>query len=174
MNSKKLMTAAVLGLAVACRGVCAQAPVLGSTLPSASASSASASASAAASASPWSGNDTLYQALGGQVGLKRLTDDFLVRLMADSRMIPFFRDIDAKVFKTQLTTQLCEVSGGPCRFKGKDMKTIHSEQDIRKTDFLALVEVLQHSMDAQGIAFADQNRLLARLAPMHRDIINTP
>jgi hemoglobin len=36
------------------------------------------------------------------------------------------------------------------------------------------VEVLQDTMDAQGIPFRDQNRLLARLAPMHREIINTP
>ncbi|MEP6740378.1 MAG: group 1 truncated hemoglobin, partial [Caldimonas sp.] len=27
-------------------------------------------------------------------------------------------------------------------------------------------------MDASGISFADQNRLLARLAPMHRDVVN--
>jgi hemoglobin len=29
-------------------------------------------------------------------------------------------------------------------------------------------------MDARGIAFTTQNKLLAKLAPMHRDIINTP
>ena len=166
MNSKTVATTAGLGLALASILVCAQPP--------ASSASAAAAAAASAAASPWAGDDTLYRAFGGQAGLSRLTDDFLARLVADPRMNPFFREVDAKVFKTQLTTQLCEVSGGPCRFKGKDMKKIHSGQDIRKTDFLALVEVLQRSMDAQGIGFADQNRLLARLAPMHRDIINTP
>jgi len=34
--------------------------------------------------------------------------------------------------------------------------------------------VLLQSMDAGGIAFGTQNRLLAQLAPMHREIINTP
>ena len=43
--------------------------------------------------------------------------------------------------------------------------------DITKAHFNALVEVLQAAMAAQGIAFAQQNRLLALLAPMHRDII---
>jgi hemoglobin len=43
--------------------------------------------------------------------------------------------------------------------------------DINKGHFNALVEVLQVSMDAQGIPFAQQNRLLALLAPMHRDVI---
>jgi hemoglobin len=44
--------------------------------------------------------------------------------------------------------------------------------DISKGDFNALVEVLQASMDAQGVPFATQNQLLARLAPMHREIVN--
>ena len=35
----------------------------------------------------------------------------------------------------------------------------------------ALVEVLQQSMAAQGVPFRAQNRLLAKLAPMHRDVI---
>jgi hemoglobin len=61
--------------------------------------------------------------------------------------------------------------GGPCVYKGADMKSIHSNLDITKGDFNALVEVLQQAMDAQGIAFSAQNQLLALLAPMHRDVI---
>ena len=119
-------------------------------------------------------DDALYQQLGGQPGLVKLTDDFMVRLLADARMNPFFRDTDQKVFKSQLAAQFCEVSGGPCQLKGKDMKTVHSGQDINKSNFNALVEVLQQSMDAQGIPFTAQNKLLARLAPMHREIVNVP
>lgn len=119
-------------------------------------------------------DDTLYRQFGGQPGLVRLMDDFMVRLLADPRMNPFFRDVDQKVLKAQLVAQFCEVSGGPCTRKGKDMKTVHSGQDITTSSFNALVEVLQQSMDAQGIPFAAQNRLLAKLAPMHREIVNAP
>jgi hemoglobin len=117
-------------------------------------------------------DDTLYRQLGGQPGLVGLTDDFMQRLIADPRMNPFFKDTDQKVFKAQLADQFCEVSGGPCKLKGKDMKTVHSGQDITKSNFNALVEVLQQSMDARGVPFTVQNRLLAKLAPMHREIIN--
>ena len=72
---------------------------------------------------------------------------------------------------TQLVDQFCVVTGGPCVYKGADMKSAHSNLDINKGDFNTLVEVLQQSMDAKGIPFATQNKLLARLAPMHRDII---
>ena len=119
-------------------------------------------------------DDTLYQQLGGQSGLVTLMDDFMTQLLADKRMAPFFKDVDHKHVKAQLVAQFCEVSGGPCKLKGPDMKKAHSGFDVSKGDFNALVEVLQQSMDAQGIAFGTQNRLLARLAPMHREIINTP
>ena len=119
-------------------------------------------------------DDTLYQQLGGQSGLVTLMEDFMTRLLADKRMGLFFKDVDHKHVKAQLVAQFCEVSGGPCKLKGPDMKKAHAGMDVTKGDFNALVEVLQQSMDAQGIGFGTQNKLLARLAPMHREIINTP
>lgn len=117
-------------------------------------------------------DDSLFQAFGGQPGLKRLMDDFMDRLLADARMKPFFQDVDQKHVKEELVLQFCEVAGGPCRRSGPDMKKAHDAMDISKADFNALVEVLQQAMDAQGIAFSAQNRMLAQLAPMHREIIN--
>ncbi len=119
-------------------------------------------------------DESLYQALGGQPGLQRLMDDFMQRLLADRRMNPFFKDVNQQHVKSQLVDQFCEVSGGPCKLKGPSMKQVHTGFDIDRAAFNALVEVLQQSMDAQGISFAVQNRLLARLAPMHREIVNTP
>ena len=123
-------------------------------------------------ASAQSGNDALYQQLGARPGLVRLMDDFMQRLLADARMQPFFKDVNQEHVKSQLVAQFCEVSGGPCKREGPDMKRVHDGFDIHRGHFNALVEVLQQSMDAQGIPFAVQNRLLAQLAPMHRDIVN--
>ena len=116
-------------------------------------------------------SSSLYQAFGEKQGLTQLVNDFHVRLLADARMGPHFKPANAKNIKEQLVDQFCVVTGGPCVYKGADMKSAHSNLDINKGDFNALVEVLQQSMDAKGISFATQNRLLARLAPMHRDII---
>lgn len=115
--------------------------------------------------------DTLYKALGEKPGLVRLMDDFMVRLLADPRTGPHFKPANQQRVKEQLVDQFCVVSGGPCEYKGADMKTAHANLDITKSDFNALVEVLQQAMDAQGIPFSSQNQLLAKLAPMHRDSI---
>jgi hemoglobin len=127
-----------------------------------------------ATAQPAGADDALYQALGGQPGLVKLMDDFMPRLLADPRLQPFFKDTHQAHLKAQLVDQLCEVSGGPCKLRGPSMRQVHEGFEIDRKAFNALVEVLQQAMDAQGIPFSAQNRLLARLAPMHRDIVNTP
>jgi len=116
-------------------------------------------------------DNSLYIALGAQSGITQLSDDFVTRLMADQRLRPFFEKTNLPHFKLQLADQFCVVSGGPCVYKGADMKSSHANFDIAKADFNALVEVLQQSMDAKGIPFRAQNRLLALLAPMHREVI---
>lgn len=116
-------------------------------------------------------NAPLYQAFGEKPGLVLLMDDFMTRLLADPRTGPHFQPANQQHVKEQLVEQFCALSGGPCVYKGVDMKSSHANLDISKSDFHALVEVLQQSMDAKGIAFSQQNRMLALLAPMHRDII---
>jgi hemoglobin len=98
-------------------------------------------------------------------------DDFMVRLLADPRTGPHFKPANQQRVKEQLVDQLCVLAGGPCVYKGADMKSAHANLDIKKSDFNALVEVLQQSMDAKGIPFRTQNQMLALLAPMHRDTI---
>jgi hemoglobin len=118
-------------------------------------------------------DDSLYQAFGGKAGIERVMADFVPRLRADPQIGSFFKETKMSELQKQLIDQLCVVSGGPCVYEGETMKNSHAEHQIRKADFNAMVELLQLSMDAQGIPFAVQNRMLARLAPMHRDIVNT-
>ena len=118
-------------------------------------------------------DDSLFKAFGGEAGLTRLTDDFVQRLSKDPKVGAFFKDTKLSELAASLKKQFCVVSGGPCVYDGASMKDAHADMEVRKADFNRLVEVLQQSMDAQGIPFATQNRLLAQLAPMHRDVINT-
>ena len=116
-------------------------------------------------------DDQLYKAFGEKTGLVALMDDFMVRLLADERTGPHFKPANQQRIKEQLVEQLCALGGGPCEYKGADMKSSHANLEIKKSDFHALVEVLQNSMDAKGIPARKQNEMLALLAPMNRDII---
>jgi hemoglobin len=116
-------------------------------------------------------DDALYRAFGEKAGIRALTEHFYDRLKTDARTAPFFKDTNRDHVVEQLTEQLCQLSGGPCIYKGAPMDKVHRDLEIGKRDFNALVEVLQDSMVAKGIAFRDQSRMLALLAPMHRDIV---
>lgn len=122
-------------------------------------------------AAPATTSSALFDTFGGKAGLVKLMDNFMVGLLADPRTGPHFKPANQQRIKEQLVDQFCMVMGGPCVYKGADMKSSHAAMDITKSDFNALVEVLQRSMDAQGIPFGAQNQLLAKLAPMHRDVI---
>ena len=113
----------------------------------------------------------LYNALGQKEGIRLLTNDLVDRLRADKAIGPMFKDIKPAYLKEQLTEQLCRVSGGPCVYEGEEMKKSHADLKIGTGEFNLLVEILQDCMNARDIPFGVQNRLLALLAPMHRDII---
>lgn len=119
------------------------------------------------------GDDALYRDLGGRPGIQRIVDGLVTRVTADPRIAAFFAKANLEHLRESLSAQVCAVSGGPCAYEGPSMAVAHQDMEIRKGHFNALVEDLQQSMDAQGVPFAVQNRLLARLAPMHRDIVNT-
>lgn len=119
-------------------------------------------------------DDALYQALGQRAGIAALMADVVPRLKTDPRLAPFFEKTNLDQLARHLTDQVCQLAGGPCIYEGADMKTAHADFDIRPRDFNALVEVLQLGMAQRGLPFAVQNRLLARLAPMHRDVITLP
>ena len=112
----------------------------------------------------------VYKQFGEIAGLTALMDDFMVILLTDERTRPFFKDADQPKIKKLLAEQFCVILGGPCSYTGRDMKSSHKGLDIGRGHFNALVEDLQIAMDKRGIPFRAQNKLLAKLAPMHREI----
>jgi hemoglobin len=112
----------------------------------------------------------VYKQFGEEAGLVALMDLFMAKLVADPRTKRFFENSDQASIKKHLVEQFCVILGGPCTYTGRDMRTAHKGFDIGRDNFNGLVELLQQSMDERGIPFRAQNKLLAKLAPMHRDI----
>lgn len=114
----------------------------------------------------------LYEQFGGQAGVEALVEEFLVRLLEDERINQQFVETDLVNLNDRLVEQFCVELGGPCTYTGRTMAESHAGLGITEADFNALVEDLVDAMEARGIPRAAQNRLLARLAPMHGDIVS--
>lgn len=117
------------------------------------------------------GDAGIFKEFGEKAGLVKIMDDFMVNLLKDPRTKSFFENSDQQRVKEQLVDQFCFILNGPCEYKGAKMKPIHSNLNINRENFNALVEQLQVAMDKNNVPFRAQNKLLAVLAPMHRDIV---
>jgi hemoglobin len=122
---------------------------------------------------------SLYDRLGGKKAIAAVVDEFVGRVAADARINTFFAATasDPKrlgAFKGKLVDQICEASGGPCHYKGKDMKTAHRGMGVSGGDFGALVEDLVGALDKFGVPPHEKDQLLGALAPMKRDIVEKP
>lgn len=115
--------------------------------------------------------DALYQELGGKAGIGKIVDDFLPIVLADARISESFKDADVERLAAMLAEQFCELSGGPCKYSGKDMKSAHEDMNITNAQFNALAEDLQLAMGKNNISSRAQNKLIARLAPMQRTVV---
>ncbi len=124
-----------------------------------------------ACASHPAGNSTTYEQLGGSPGIEGIVDALLETIVEDERINRQFADADILRLRTKLIEQLCAESGGPCVYSGLPMGEAHAGRGITTAQFNALVEDLIAVMTARKVPITAQNRLLKRLAPMHRNIV---
>ena len=117
-------------------------------------------------------NDSLYRELGGQEAISNFVEDTIIRLLENPRIAHLFADVDLVNLHQQLTAQICFEAGGPCDYTGRSMEEAHRGLAIDEGEFNALVEDLIDAMEAHQVPVSAQNRLLARLAPMRRQIIH--
>ncbi len=108
---------------------------------------------------------------GGKDGVTAIVATFMDNMMADPRTQPFFANVDRERVKRELSEQFCVILGGDCVYTGRDMRTTHAGLKIDRNNFNALVEDLQSAMNTHKVPFRSQNKLLAVLAPMHREAV---
>jgi hemoglobin len=115
---------------------------------------------------------SLYDRLGKKDAITAVVKDFVEeRVAKDARIKSFFANADIPGLEAKLVDQICEASGGPCKYTGKDMKTSHAGMNIKEADFNALVEDLKASLDHFKVGAKEQNDLLGALAGMKGDIV---
>lgn len=114
---------------------------------------------------------SLYERLGGKGAITAVVDDFVGRVAADNRINSFFASTNIPRLKVLLVEQICEASGGPCKYPGRDMKTTHMGMGITDADFNALVEDLVMTLDKFKVPEKEKGELLAVLGPMRKDIV---
>jgi len=123
-----------------------------------------------AAATPFEGT-AMWEAFHGAEGVSRIVDALVDRSIADPRIAGAFVSHDLIRLRRMLKEQFGYILGGPVTYTGRDMESSHRDLGLQPSDMGALVENLQIAMSDEGVGFPAQNRFLAKLAPMRRDVV---
>ena len=116
--------------------------------------------------------NTLYSDLGGKPGIDRLVTTAMTIWTDDPRVGPTFAETNLTRFKHTFADQLCMITGGDCSYTGRSMADAHRGLHLSTMQFNAIAEDMQAAMDKLDISYSVQARLIALLAPMHRDVVS--
>ncbi len=116
--------------------------------------------------------DTLYDRLGGQAGVAMISRNAVALYTTDARIKADFDNTNLERLRSHLADQLCQLAGGPCIYRGRSMAASHAGLEMTQAKFNAVAEGMQAAMEQAGVSYWTQNRMMALLAPMQRDIVN--
>ena len=128
---------------------------------------------AAAPAQP-SGEASLYKRLGGFDALAAVTDDFLGRMAADPQLARFFKGHNTaslQRIREHIVDFLCQATGGPCAYHGRDMKTAHTGLGITEDDWQASVKDLNATLDKFKVPEKERGEVLGAISGLKGDIV---
>jgi hemoglobin len=114
---------------------------------------------------------TLYERLGGLPAITAVVDDFVGNVARDRRINGFFAKTNIPRLKFLLVQQICQASGGPCLYTGRDMKSAHRGMGVANRHFDALVQDLGRTLKKFRVPAQEQKELVAALAPLKKDIV---
>jgi hemoglobin len=116
---------------------------------------------------------SLYDRLGGQIGVAAISGSLIDRVSADPMLGRSFRDSKLERIKKLLAEQICDLSGGPCHYSGDSMREVHAGHHITEAEFYGMVADLREVLKERHVSQGAANELLRLLAPMKRDVVES-
>ena len=114
---------------------------------------------------------SLYDKLGKMDGITPVVDKFVETVIKDERINSFFKNADKASLKKQLADQICQASGGPCKYTGRPMKESHQHLNIHQAEWDAMVADFKATLDKFKVPQREQQELVAIVGSTRNDIV---
>jgi len=120
---------------------------------------------------------SLYDRLGGAYAIATVVDDFIERLLvndtlnANPAILEARQRVPKAGLKFHVTTLVCQATGGPCKYVGRDMKTTHARLHIREREWDAMVADFRKTLDKFKVPAAEQSELITIVGSTKADIV---
>jgi hemoglobin len=122
---------------------------------------------------------SLYERLGGSYSIATVVDDFIERLLVNATLNanPAIKEARARVpkagLKFHVTTLVCEVSGGPCKYTGRTMKESHERLNITPAEWDAMVADFKATLNKFNVPQREQQELITIVGTTKNDIVRS-
>ena len=110
---------------------------------------------------------TLYQRLGGYDVVAAILDNWGPRVFDDPELSLFLTDINEEMGKRgrELALDLlCDLTGGPCFYTGRDVKMVHKRIGITDENWQSVLEYMGETLDELHIGDDEKTDFLAIIA----------
>ena len=127
-----------------------------------------------ASGSILSQEKTLYQRLGGYDAIAAVVDDFVAAMVGDPELGVFFKghsQDSAKRIRQHVVDFICNATGGPCVYTGRDMKTSHKGLGITEAQWNKGVNYIKATLNKFKVPEKEQTELFAAVSSVKNDIV---
>jgi len=117
---------------------------------------------------------TLYQRLGGYDAIASVVDELFARKCADKQLNRFFlgMSIDTKrKIRQNVVNFLCNATGGPCYYTGRDIATVHTGLNISEDDWNIFVNIATETMDKFKVPQKEKEDVFAAVSGLKKDIV---
>ena len=120
---------------------------------------------------------SLYDRLGGVYPISVVVDTFIDLLLvndvlnANPAISEARKRVPAAGLKFQVTTLVCQQTGGPCNYTGRGMKESHSHLNIGKQEWQAMLADFRRTLNNYGVPAKEQSELVAIVESTKKDIV---
>ena len=131
----------------------------------------------------WGPKKSLYERLGGEKAITAVVDEFVARI-SDNPKVNITRKGAPKTWdatpanvdhvKRMLVAQICEATGGPQKYTGRDMKSVHTGMRISDAEFDAAGADLVATLNKFNVPKAEQDELMKIIVSTRGDIVEVP
>ena len=120
---------------------------------------------------------SLYDRLGGAYPIAVVVDDFIERLLVNETLNanPAIKEarqrVPAQGLKFHVTTLVCQVTGGPCKYVGRDMRSSHADLHISAREWQAMLADFNKTLDKFNVPATEKNELVAIVNSTKSEIV---
>ena len=114
---------------------------------------------------------SLYERLGGKPAITAVVGQFVANIAADDRINQRFAKTDIPKLKHLLVEQVCQATGGPCKYTGRTMAATHKGMNISRDEFSWTGGHLAAALDKFKVPAKEKNELLAAIGSMQNQIV---